>query len=73
MASLSLSSAQKANRGGVTLGRAGGNEVAPGAGMPGLLNRRPLDRELSLEGSGFDGLSKRELSQELLSVAAGHG
>jgi hypothetical protein len=41
--------------------------------MPGLLNRRALDRELSLEGSGFDGLSKRELSSELFSVASGYG
>jgi hypothetical protein len=63
----------KSNRAGVALDGAGGHEVAPGAGMPGLLNRRPLDSELSFEGSGFDGLSKRELSQELLSVAAGHG
>jgi hypothetical protein len=38
------------------------DEMAPGARMPGLLNRLSLDRELSLEGSGFDGLSKRELS-----------
>ena len=29
-------------------------EVAPGAWMPGLLNRLPLDRELSLEGPSFD-------------------
>ena len=34
--------------------------------MPGLVNRRPLDRELSLEGPGFHGLSKRKSSQELL-------
>ena len=67
MASLSLLSADnKANGAAIALGRACGDEVAPGAGMPGLLNRRPLDGELSLEGPGFDGLSKRKLSQELL-------
>jgi len=55
-------STQKANRTGVARGGAAGYEVPPGAGMPGLLNRRPLDREPSLERSGFNGLPERELS-----------
>jgi hypothetical protein len=62
IASLSFWSAVRANRGGVALGGAAGDEVAPGAWMPGLLNRLSLDRELSLEGSGFRGLPERELS-----------
>jgi len=44
----------KSNRAGVAFRGAARDEMAPGAGMPDLLNRRPLDREPSLEGSGFD-------------------
>lgn len=70
MASLRLSLADSANRAGVALGGAAGDEVAPGAGMPSLLNRCSLDRELSLEGSGVHGLPERELSQELAPIAS---
>lgn len=58
----SLPLSQTANRAGVALGGAVGDEVAPGARVPGLLNRRPLDGELSLEGAGFHGLPECELS-----------
>jgi hypothetical protein len=60
-AAFPLSSPQKLRRAGVALGRAVCDEVAPGTGMPGLLNRLPLDRELSLDGSSFDGLPKGEM------------
>jgi len=46
------------------------DEVAPGARMPGLLNRLSLDREFSPEGSSLDGLPERELSQQLASIAS---
>jgi hypothetical protein len=60
----------KSNRASVALRGAACDEVAPGSRMPGLLNRRALDRELSLDGSGFDGLPERELSQQLASIAS---
>jgi hypothetical protein len=47
-----------------------GDEMIPGAGVRGLLNPPPLRGVLLLEDSGLDGLSKRELSSEMLSVWA---
>ena len=44
--------------------------MTPRAGVPGLLNRRPLDPERPLEGPGFDGLAERQLFQESFPVAA---
>ena len=71
--SLPFASVSKVNRAGVALGGAAGYEMAPRAGMPGLLNRLPLDCELSPEGPSFDGLSKHELLQEPFSVAGRYG
>ena len=50
-----------------------GDEMTPCAGVRSLLNRPPLGCERPLEGSGFDGLAERQLSQELFSVAARYG
>jgi hypothetical protein len=66
-------SVKESNGAGIAVSGAAGDEVAPGARMPGLLDRLPLDRELSLEGPRFDGLSQGELLYELFSVAARHG
>jgi hypothetical protein len=57
-----LPALQKANRASITLGSRGGDEMMSGAGARGLLNPPPLRGVLPLEGSGLDGLSKRELS-----------
>ena len=54
-------SSEGESRGPRALGGATGDEVAPGAQMPGLLNRLPLVCELSLEGPGFDGVAERQL------------
>ena len=60
-ASLTLSSLCKSNRTSVALCGPSGDEVTPGARVRSLLNRPPLDRELTLEGPGFDGLAERQL------------
>jgi hypothetical protein len=57
-----LSLPHGSNRASVALGGAGSHEVAPGAGMPRLLNRLSLHCELSLERSGVDGFPESELS-----------
>ena len=44
----------ESHRTGVALGGAAGDEMAPGARMPGFLNCLSLDCELSSEGPGFD-------------------
>jgi hypothetical protein len=59
--SLPLSSLKKSNRTGVAGRGAAGDEMTPGAEMPGLLNRRSLDCEPPFEGPSFDGLAERQL------------
>ena len=50
---------QKVSRAGVALGGAAGYEITPLARVRGLLNRLPLNCELSPEGPRFDGLAER--------------
>jgi hypothetical protein len=68
--SASGASVHASNGARIALGGAGGHEVAPGPGMPCLLNRLSLDCELSLEGSGFHSLPERQLPQQLASIAS---
>jgi len=68
-----LRALQKANRASIALRSAGGDEVAPGAGMRCLLNPPSLDGVLLLEGSGFDGLAELELLEETFAVWARYG
>jgi hypothetical protein len=59
--SLPLSSLKKANRTGVAVRSATGDEMTPCAGVRCLLNCPSLIRELPPEGARFDGLADHQL------------